>query len=118
MYPIYIGPRKAKEFAFTGEAILAPEAERLGLVNHVYPGERLEDVIMLAVPGPEDKEAILAGGPPWFTTSHFDGYNAVLVQESRLSELTRDELDEVIQDAWLAKAPRRLAKEWLAARDE
>lgn len=76
-------------------------------------GQRLEDVVMFAVPRPEDKEAILAGGPPWFTTSHFDGYNAVLLRASQLGQLTRDELGEVIEDAWLAKAPKRVAKEWL-----
>jgi hypothetical protein len=79
-------------------------------------GERLPDVIMVAVPGPEDKEALLASGPPWFTTSHFNGYNAVLIRESQLGQVTRDELTEVVQDAWLAKAPKRLAKEWLASR--
>lgn len=76
-------------------------------------GERLPDVVMFAVPGPEDKEALLASGPPWFTTSHFDGYHAVLVREAHLGQLTRQELAEVIEDAWLAKAPKRLAKEWL-----
>jgi hypothetical protein len=79
-------------------------------------GERLPDVILFAVPGPEDKEALLASGPPWFTTSHFNGYNAVLIRESQLGQVTRDELVEVVQDAWLAKAPKRLAKEWLASK--
>jgi hypothetical protein len=77
-------------------------------------GKRLEDVVMIVVPGPEDKEAILGSGPPWFTTPHFDGYNAVLVREAHLGQLTRTELAEVIEDAWLARAPKRLAKEWLA----
>jgi len=76
-------------------------------------GERLLDVVMFAVPGPEDKEALLAAGPPWFTTSHFDGYNAVLLRAANVGQLTRKELAEVVEDAWLAKAPKRLAKEWL-----
>ena len=76
-------------------------------------GERLLDVVMIAVPGPEDKAAILDSGPPWFTTPHFNGYNAVLVREAHLGQLTRDELAEVVEDAWLAKAPKRLAKQWL-----
>ncbi len=79
-------------------------------------GERLPDVVMLAVPGPEDKEAVLASGEPWFTTPHFDGYNAVLIREAHLGQVTRDELAEVIEDAWLAKAPKRLAKQWLESR--
>ena len=77
-------------------------------------GERLPDVVMFAVPTAEDKQAVLAGGPPWFTTDHFNGYNAVLVRECHLDQVTRDELAEMVQDAWLAKAPKRLAKEWLA----
>lgn len=79
-------------------------------------GERLPDVIMFAVPTAEDKQAVLGGGPPWFTTDHFDGYNAVLVRECHLDQVTQDELAEMVQDAWLAKAPERLAKQWLAER--
>ncbi len=76
-------------------------------------GERLLDVIMLAVPGPQEKEALLASGPPWFTTPHFDGYNAVLVRERDIGLVSRTELAEVVEDAWLARAPKRLAKQWL-----
>ena len=45
MYPIYIGPRKAKEFAFTGEAMSGIEAERLGLINHSVPLDELDDAV-------------------------------------------------------------------------
>ncbi len=79
-------------------------------------GERLEDVVMFAVPGPQEKAAMLASGPPWFTTPHFDGYNAVLVQEAHLGQVSLEELREVVEDAWLAKAPKRLAAQWLASR--
>jgi hypothetical protein len=77
-------------------------------------GERLTDVVVLSCSSPEEKAGLLASGSPWFTTAHFDGYNAVLVRLSELGGVTRDELAEVVQDAWLAKAPKRLAKEWLA----
>ncbi len=80
-------------------------------------GERLEDVVMFAVPGPEEKAAMLASGPPWFTTPHFDGYNAVLVQEAHVGQVSLEELREVVEDAWLAKAPKRLAAQWLASRE-
>ena len=80
-------------------------------------GERIPDVIMFSVPTAEDKEAVLAGGPPWFTTDHFTGYNAVLIREAHLPQLSAAELTEMVQDAWLAKAPKRVAKEWLAGRD-
>ena len=60
------------------------------------------------------KEALLADGSGvFFTTPHFDGYPAVLV---RLDAIGADELDEVIVEAWLARAPRRLAEAFLADR--
>ena len=40
--PWEVGPRKAKELLFTGEFLLAAEAERRGLVNRVVARERLE----------------------------------------------------------------------------
>jgi hypothetical protein len=57
------------------------------------------------------KEALLADDPAvFFTTPHFDGYPAVLVQ---LDEIAPDELEEVIVEAWLARAPKRLAQAYL-----
>jgi len=79
-------------------------------------GERLEDVVMFLTPSQEDKEALLQSGPPWFTTPHFDGYDAVLLRERDISRVSRAELEEVIRDAWLRRAPKRLAQEWLAKR--
>jgi len=59
------------------------------------------------------KEALLADDPAvFFTTPHFDGYPAVLV---RLEEIDVDELEELIVDAWLCRAPKRLAKAYLDA---
>ena len=48
---------------------------------------------------------------PFFTVPHFDGSNAVLVQQARLGGLTRDELAEVLTDAWRSRAPARLVRE-------
>ena len=45
-----------------------------------------------------------------FTTPHFDGYAAVLVQLERISV---EELEELIVEAWLARAPKRLAREYV-----
>jgi len=57
------------------------------------------------------KEALLADDPTvYFTTPHFDGYPAVLV---RLDRIGREELHEVIVEAWLTRAPKRLAKEYI-----
>ena len=57
------------------------------------------------------KEALLADDPGvFFTTPHFDGYPAVLV---RLEAIGLEDLDEVIVEAWLARAPERLVREYL-----
>ena len=79
-------------------------------------GERLDDVVVVSVADRDGKEALLGAGPPWFTTPHFDGYNAVLVRERDIGLVSRDELEEVVTDAWLARAPKRLAKEYLEGR--
>ena len=60
------------------------------------------------------KEALLADDPAvYFTTPHFDGYPAVLV---RLDVIDRAELEELVVEAWLARAPKRLAEDYLATR--
>jgi hypothetical protein len=60
------------------------------------------------------KEAMLADDPEvFFTTPHFDGYPAVLV---RLDRIAPADLDEVIVEAWLARAPPRLVKAYLEER--
>jgi hypothetical protein len=59
------------------------------------------------------KEALLAEDPSvYFTTPHFDGYPAILV---RLDEIALVELQEVVVEAWLVQAPKRLAKEYADA---
>jgi hypothetical protein len=60
------------------------------------------------------KEALLADDPSiYFTTPHFDGYPAVLV---RLDAIGPEDLDELIVEAWLARAPKRLVKTYLDER--
>jgi hypothetical protein len=59
------------------------------------------------------KEALLADDPDvFFTTPHFDGYPAVLV---RLDRIALDELNELIVEAWLSRAPKGLAKQYIDA---
>ena len=59
------------------------------------------------------KEALLASDPDlFFTTPHFDGFPAVLV---RLERIAATELEELVVDAWLSRAPPRLAKAYLAS---
>ena len=58
------------------------------------------------------KEALLADAPElYFTTPHFDNYPAVLV---RLDAIGVEELRELIVEAWLARAPKRLAAKYLS----
>jgi hypothetical protein len=78
-------------------------------------GERYDDVIVFWVESEEDKQAlVLDESTPFFTTPHFDGHPSVLLRGSRVGELTRDELAEVVQDAWLARAGKRARETWLA----
>jgi len=77
-------------------------------------GEMYDDLLVIVTASAEEKEALVGDERlPFFTIDHFHGYNAVLVQQSRLDEIDRAELAEVITDAWLAKAPRTLARKFL-----
>lgn len=59
------------------------------------------------------KEALINDEPDvYFTTPHFDGFAAILV---RLDRIPVPDLTELIVEAWLLRAPKRLAKEYLAA---
>jgi hypothetical protein len=59
------------------------------------------------------KEALIGSEPDvYFTTPHFDGYPAVLV---RLERIGVADLEELVVEAWLARAPRRLAQAYLDA---
>jgi hypothetical protein len=90
-------PLRAKEIQQLGDA--APDGEILGV----------------RVPDEEAKAALLASEPKiYFTTQHFDGYPSVLV---RLERIPRADLAEAIVEAWLSRAPKRVAKAWLDARD-
>jgi len=90
-------PLRKTDFAALGDA--APDGPILGAwVEHLVA-----------------KEALLADDSlPCFTTPHFDGYAAVLVP---LDEIGLDDLEELIVEAWLARAPKRLATAYLAERD-
>jgi hypothetical protein len=77
--------------------------------------ERYADVIMIWVESESDKLALLQDPhSPFFTTDRFDGHPSVLVRASRLHEIGRQELTELIADAWLSRASNRRAQAWLA----
>jgi len=78
-------------------------------------GERLDDVLMFRVADLGVKELLLGDARGiYFTTPHFDGYPAVLVRIPSLGRLDRDELHDLVAEAWLTRAQNRVAKAWLA----
>jgi hypothetical protein len=78
-------------------------------------GERLEDVLMFRVDGLDVKELMLADDRGvFFTTPHFDGYAAVLMRIPDLARVDREELGDLVAEAWLTRAQKRVAKAWLA----
>lgn len=80
-------------------------------------GERYPDVIVFWVESDADKQALVQDETtPFFTTAHFDGHPSVLIRAGRLGEITRSELAEVIQDAWLSRASQRRRAAWLGRR--
>jgi hypothetical protein len=88
-------PLRRSDLAALGEA--APDGPILGA--------RVEHLVA--------KDAMIADDPEvFFTTPHFHGYPAVLV---RLDRIGLEDLDEVVVEAWLARAPRRLVKAYLDA---
>ncbi|HLB18244.1 MAG TPA: hypothetical protein VK613_03840 [Gaiellaceae bacterium] len=79
-------------------------------------GERLDDVLMFRVADLGVKELMLGDERGiFFTTPHFDGYAAVLMRIPDLARLERDELEDVVVEAWLTRAQKRIAKAWLDA---
>jgi hypothetical protein len=86
------------------------EREQLG---DAAPPEA-EEILGLRVPDEEAKQALLASEPEiYFTTPHFDGYPTVLV---RLERIPPEDLKEALAEAWLTRAPKRVAAAWLEER--
>jgi len=50
----------------------------------------------------------------YFTTPHFDGYPGILVRIPDLERIDRDELRDLVAEAWLCRAQKRVARAWLA----
>jgi hypothetical protein len=78
-------------------------------------GERLDDVLVFRVADLGVKELLLADGRGvFFTTPHFDGYPAVLMRIPDLARVDRDELRDMVVEAWLTRAQKRVARAWLS----
>ncbi|MFC5141616.1 MmcQ/YjbR family DNA-binding protein [Actinomycetospora rhizophila] len=92
--------RRADEAALEAAGVPLPEGDVLGV--------RVADEGV--------KHALIADDPAiYFTTPHFDGYAAVLV---RLERLGADELRELVEEAWLQRAPKTVAAAWLAEQQD
>jgi hypothetical protein len=70
---------------------------------------------MFRVPDLDVKELMLADDRGiFFTTPHFRSYPAVLVRIPDLERLDREELEDLVVEAWLTRAKKRVARAWLA----
>ena len=78
-------------------------------------GERMADVLMFRVDGLDVKDLLLSDVRGiYFTTPHFNGYPAILMRIPDLARIDRDELHELVVEAWLTRVQKRIAKAWLA----
>ena len=81
------------------------DLEALGLDEQPWP------VLGIKTGDLDRKDSMLAEHPATFVTPHFAGYPALLI---RLDEADAASLEELVCDAWVAMAPKRLAREFLA----
>lgn len=110
--PTYKVPRGKK-----GKGFLLYRAPGKTAIDPVS-GDMFTDLLVIHV-ADEATKLTLVQDPhsPFFTIDHFSGYNAVLVQQSRLREIERQQLVEIITEAWAAKAPARLVDEYFDNRN-
>lgn len=117
-------PGTAKELSGDGRPAYLVHGKRFVLHRGRRPdakdartGERLDDVLMFRVADLGVKELMLTDERGvFFTTPHFNGYPAVLVRIPDLVHIDRDELYELVAEAWLTRAQKRVARAWLAER--
>ena len=100
-------------YSVTGKLFCLHRSRRPDAVDP-ETGERLDDVLMFRVEDLGVKELVLADERGiFFTTKHFDGYPAVLLRIPDLQRIDREELRDVLVEAWLTRAPKRVARAWL-----
>jgi hypothetical protein len=91
---LFVWERPLRNVDFEALGDDAPQGEILGA--------RVDDLFA--------KEALIADEPAIFTTPHFDGYPAVLIEFDKIAP---DVLEEIIVEAWISRAPKRLAREYI-----
>jgi hypothetical protein len=76
--------------------------------DRLFARIREEGVLLVRCADEAEKEFLLRSDPEkFFTIPHYDGHASVLV---RLSAVDRDELAELLTEAWRVRAPKRLAE--------
>ncbi len=69
------------------------------------------DVLAISTQGLAAKDALLSSGhKAIFTEPHYNGFPAILV---RLADITADELEPLIEEAWKSKATKQMLESWL-----
>ena len=112
---VWTGPRGNRVYQVGGRSFVFFRTPRPDAVDP-ETGERWEDVIMFWVPSESDKlELVQDAHAPFFTTPHFDGHPSVLVRAAHLGRLTRAEVAELVEDAWLSRASAARQSAYLAA---
>jgi hypothetical protein len=107
-----VSERDGHEWRVTGKPMLWERPLRRRDLDELGESAPKGPILGARVPDEGAKLALVADDPGiYFTTSHFDGYPAVLVQ---LDHIDTRELAELVVEAWLAQAPKRLVNAYLA----
>jgi hypothetical protein len=97
-----------------GKMFCFHRGRRPDAVDH-ETGERLDDVLMFRVADEGVKQLMVSDERGvFFTTPHFNGYPAILLRIRDLPRIDREELYDLVAEAWLTRAQKRVAKAWLA----
>jgi hypothetical protein len=115
-------PQAEKELADDGRPAYRVHGKRFVIHRRRRPdavdpqtGELMDGVLIFRVADLDVKELMLSDARGiYFTTPHFKGYPAMLVRIRDLDLLDREELHDLVAEAWLTRAQKRLAKAWLA----
>lgn len=111
--PTWLVPHRVRGGEDKGRGFVLHRKPRKDAVDPAT-GEMYDDLLLIRTLDEDDKLALVEADGPCFTIPHLRGYNAVLVQLSRIGEMSLDELEEVLTDAWRACAPKSLVKRHLA----
>lgn len=111
--PTWLVPHRVRDGVDKGRGFVLYRKPRHDAVDP-ETGEEYSDLLVIRTANEADKTALVEADGPFFTIDHFKNFNAVLVQLSRLGEISRQELAEVITEAWCACAPKSLVKAFRA----